>query len=537
MTSDENIQTIMGLNAGNCQSDVIAFLSNPESYPGFVTEVQRIETHCAIVFLAGSQAYKLKRAICLPYLDFSTRAKRALACQNELKRNRSHAPGIYIGSLAVTRERNGALAIDGDGEIVDWLVVMNRFEQAQLFDTLVKQRGLDLELMEPLAECIGKYHAHAERHSDVNGEESVAQVITQIVSATHAAADKVGLDCAQDLSRKMVAAFNLHAHILKLRSMSGYVRLCHGDLHLGNIVLHDGKPTLFDALEFNDTLATIDVLYDLAFLLMDFWHRGLNVHANRCLNAYASQSMSTAAMDGLAVLPLFMAMRAAIRGMVAVDKASVASYVECDRSFEEAREYFRRAADLLTTSDPVLIAVGGLSGTGKTTLAASLAPCLGTAPGAVHLRSDIERKRMFGADPLEQLPAHAYSSNATYKVYRRLCDRASHALEAGHSVVVDAVFLEATYRRWIEQVAGRAECNFLGLWLEAGDDQLVERVTKRIKDASDADADVVRSQLAVRGEAGCWARTDARGLPEEVLRQADRAIMMQPGAFSYSRII
>jgi len=321
----------------------------------------------------------------------------------------------------------------------------------------------------------------------------------------------------------MISALNQHAYLLKSRAKTGYVRLCHGDLHLRNIVQYNGKPTLFDALEFDDTLATVDVLYDLAFLLMDLWHRGLKEHANRCLNACVSMSMGTTALDGLALLPLFMAMRAGIRGMVAIDKLSVAQGVRTNAGhcadMAEMHEYFKLADQFLARPSPVLIAVGGLSGSGKTTLAAAIAPYCDHAPGTLHLRSDVERKRMFGADPLETLPPQAYSDAANHSVYRRLCDRAGRALRAGHSVIVDAVFLELQYRQWVEQTAGEAGCEFLGLWLEADKDKLIERVTKRRHDASDANADVVGAQLSTNTQAGTWTPIEAQGQLQTVVQK------------------
>ncbi|MEO1608157.1 MAG: AAA family ATPase [Pseudomonadota bacterium] len=519
--------------SAGCQPEVIAFLGNPESYSHATGEVQRIETHGALIFLAGPNAYKLKRAVRLPYLDFSTIAKREAACRNELKRNRHTAPDIYIDIVPVTREADGSLAIDGGGEAVDWLIVMNRFDQTQLFDNLAVQNRLDISVAEALADCIANYHAHAAQHPDSDGYEIVAQIITQIVSACNAA-EKSGMQSATDLPGRMIVALNQKSWLLKARSKAGYVRLGHGDLHLRNIVLHNGKPTLFDAIEFDDALATIDVLYDLAFLLMDFWHRGLKAQANRCFNEYVSISMSAEALDGLALMPLFMALRASIRAMVAIDKLKVVSKPTADTELDcaEAQDYFALATQFLNTSDPVLIAVGGLSGTGKTTLAAALAPRLGDAPGALHLRSDVERKRMYNANPLERLPSHAYSSTASHCVYRRLCDRADHALQAGHSVIVDAVFLEPMYQHWIEQVARRAHCKFLGLWLEADRDQLIERVTARTHDASDATADVVRTQLNANDrfaecQSGGWPSIDTRGSRQDAVSRAERVISEQ----------
>jgi len=533
MPNDVNMNTDSAGKRVDNQSEVIAFLSKPESYPEPVASVGCIETHGALVFLAGSKAYKLKRAVKLPYLDFSTVDKRAAACRNELERNRLTAPDIYLACVPLTRGRDGGLAIGGEGEAIDWLVMMKQFDQAQLFGNLATRNSLDCALMEPLAAVIGSYHAQAAQHPELDGEMSVAHVIAQIISAMHDAPKECKTEYADKLAGRMVSALNQHTPLLKQRANAGYVRLCHGDLHLRNIVQYNGKPTLFDALEFNDTLATTDVLYDLAFLLMDLWHRNLKEHANPCFNAYVSGNMNAGALDGLALLPLFMSMRAGIRGMVAIDKLKVASAAytghAANAEINEMQGYFKLAEQLLERSSPVLIAVGGLSGTGKTTPSAAMAPYLDNAPGALHLRSDVERKRMFDAAPLDPLPPQAYSAAANHRVYRRLCERTERVLQAGYSVIVDAVFLEPEYRQWIEQVAARAQCGFLGLWLEAEDAQLIDRVTQRKNDASDANADVVRKQLTMNAKAADWIPVATDGQLQVAVQQANAALAQHLG--------
>ena len=321
---------------------------------------------------------------------------------------------------------------------------------------------------------------------------------------------------------RIVGMLDANAALLDLRARHGCVRLCHGDLHLRNIVLQNGRPVLFDAIEFDDTLATVDVLYDFAFLLMDLWYRGLERHANECFSTYASAAMSTEALGGLSALPLFLSVRAAVRAMVALDRLGVCHEDERDAISREARAYLDLANRLLETREPILVAVGGCSGTGKTTLAGALAPRIGHAPGALHLRSDVERKRMFGVDPLEPLPRQAYSGETTEKVYKRLCNRAEQALKAGHSVIVDAAFLEAQHRRWVEEIAAKAGVGFTGVWLRAPQEQLVERVTARRNDASDANAAVVMQQMARFTNGTNWETLNAGQSHDAVLMDALR---------------
>ena len=284
------------------------------------------------------------------------------------------------------------------------------------------------------------------------------------------------------------------------------------------MVLLDGQPTLFDAIEFNDAIACIDVFYDLAFLLMDLDHRDLRPFANLVLNRYLQQRDELAA---LALLPLFLSMRAAVRAKVAASLEAVAEGdVEKAKRRDEAAAYFRRALGYLRPPPPRLVAVGGLSGSGKTTLARSLAPEVGAAPGALHLRSDVLRKQLAGVPELERLPAAAYTREASAAVYTELGRRAAQGLAAGHSVVVDAVFARPEERAAIEAVAREAGSDFAGLWLEADRSVLTARVQGRRGDASDADARVVTQQLTYDLGEITWQQLPAGQLASELKADA-----------------
>src|SRR6056297_2054662 len=351
------------------QSDAIAFLADPASYPSPVPSVERMETHGAFIFLAGDKAYKMKRAVALPYMDFSTLEKRAEACRHELERNKSAAPEIYLAVESIVRSPDGKLSFNGDGEPVDWVVVMRRFDQANLFDNLARTNRLPLDLMPELAETIASYHSNAAAFPAVDGRGVMDAVVGQAVRSLVQADILKDASRTHDFANRIVADLGKLTPLLRERAARGHVRLCHGDLHLRNIVLLNGKPTLFDAIEFDDAIARIDVLYDLAFLMMDLWHRGLKAHANACFNTYASRAIPVAELDGLAALPVFLATRAAIRAMVAIDRAAVSTNDRQAALRDEITEYFDLACDFLEPCEPQLIAIGGLSGTGKTTLA------------------------------------------------------------------------------------------------------------------------------------------------------------------------
>ena len=306
------------------------------------------------------------------------------------------------------------------------------------------------------------------------------------------------------------------APLLRRRSHQGFVKRCHGDLHLRNIVLLGGKPVLFDALEFDEDFATTDVLYDVAFALMDLWHRGLRRQANLLLNRYLVEADQSANIEALAALPLFLAIRAGIRAMVAANKARVLLSSEARQVENEARSYFRAANAHLRPPPPKLIAIGGLSGTGKSTLAAKIAHLVGSCPGALHLRSDIERKRLAQVAETAKLPTSSYDRVTTEQVYKELMTKARVALKAGRAVIVDAVFSHPAERKAAKQLVADAGCPFQGFWLSAPSGELIKRVSARQDDASDADAVVVKKQLAYDVGELDWTFVDASGAPEDV---------------------
>ena len=316
-------------------------MGRSETYNPPPATIERIDTHASSVFLAGPFAYKVKRAVKYRFLDFSTLEKRRLACLNELRVNARAARQLYLEVLPVTAGENGAFQIGGRQEKVEWVLLMRRFEQDKLYDRMAEKGGLSLDFMGPLAEAIARFHDSADRL--LNAKQSVAPlngILRDNDEAFAANLDVIPKDAALELprlSRERIAALT---PLLRSRGLGGYVRHCHGDLHLRNIVEIDGKPVLFDAIEFDDSLATIDVLYDLAFLLMDLGKRDLTAHANAVLNAYLDHEGSTANLIGLAALPLFLATRAAIRAKVELLRAKTGATGKAGATRKEARSYF-----------------------------------------------------------------------------------------------------------------------------------------------------------------------------------------------------
>ncbi len=512
------------------QDEVIAFLSRPEAYDAGGGVVERIDTHGAVVFLVGERAYKLKRAVSYSYLDYGSVEKRRRFCEAELALNRRTAPELYLAVEKLSRDGDGALRLGGDGPAVDWLVVMRRFDQDALLDRVAARGELDRGLVLALADRIVAFHREAEPTPGFGGHAGMAEVLRSDVKnlrlGVPAAFDAASVEA---LAEEATATLDRLGPLLDRRRDEGRVRRCHGDLHLRNICLVDGVPTLFDCIEFNDSIACIDVLYDLAFLLMDLDHRGLAGPANTLMNRYFDRSDERE--GDLAALPLFLALRAEIRAHVGV--AAAAAQAEPDKAaaqIESARGYFAAAQAYLRPAVPRLIAVGGLSGTGKSTLAYGLAPTLDGAPGARVLRTDMLRKRLAGVPPETRLPGAAYTRASARQVYEALYGAAAEALDAGRPVVVDAVFADPAERAAIARVAKTAGVPFTGLWLEAPAESLGRRIAARRGDASDATVDVLRRQLGYDLGSIGWTRIDAGGDAAASLSRAQAVLRGRPSA-------
>ena len=490
------------------QSEVIDFLSTAEAH-GSAGTVRRIETHGAMVFLSGKSAIKLKRAVRFDYMDYSTVPRRRAACEAEIRINRRTAPSIYVRARAVVRRPDGQVAWDGPGEVLDWVVCMVRFDDSKVFDELAAHRELTGELLDGLADAVARFHEGAEAAPGFGGREGIAEVVEENASELSRYPDLFGPAEIADLVAAARAVLSSQAERLERRRRAGWVRRCHGDLHLRNVCLVEGKPTLFDAVEFSESFACIDVFYDLAFLLMDLWHRSLKAEANRALNRYLWWCDD---LDGLGALPLFLSCRAAIRAHVAAAARAGASG-DCgdDPQGNEARAYLGLARTCLETPARCLIAIGGLSGSGKSTVARLLAPEVGGVPGALVLQSDVVRKRLFGVQPEDRLPNGAYSATVGKRTYALLRDQARAALAAGASVIVDAVHARAEERHAIEAMATEAGVPFFGFWLEAPKRTLRNRVARRGRTVSDATVEVVeRQRRYVIGEMS-WRRVESHG--------------------------
>jgi aminoglycoside phosphotransferase family enzyme/predicted kinase len=464
--------------------------------------VREVSTHGARIFLVGGKAFKIKRPIAFAYMNFSTCDRRRHALEHELLLNKRTAPDLYHAVHPIHLSPDGRINFGGQGPIVDWTLEMTGFPTDQVLDEVDKRCELTIPMIENAALALAQFHTDkAEPTPQGGGVAGITQVID--VAEREMATAIPAMFSATDVAQYLDAcrsALTQAAPLLEARRQMGHVRLCHGDLHLGNLVNLNGRIVPFDCIEFNDEFARIDVLYDLAFLLMDLMQRDRPAHANAALNAYLSAvpfSHQRDHMAALGALPLFMAARAGVRAHVSARQGLVAP----------ARAFLAAGLGHLTPKHPKLIALGGLQGTGKSTLARHLAPGLGMAPGAVVLRSDAIRKAMLGLSPADRLPAQYYDRETSIRTYDAMMDMAASALQSGHSVILDAMFYRAEERQRAAQIC----LHFQGLWLHAPDDMIRARLAARTGDASDADIAVYERQRMMDPGPIDWQLVDMSG--------------------------
>ena len=503
---------------------IAAFLADPATHGG--TRTRRIDTHTAVVVLAGDRAWKLRRPVDYGWLDYGSRERRHLCAEREIQLNAQAAPGLYLGLGGITGCGSDMTLLPPDeatgkaDEEAEPLVVMRRFDQDDLFDRMSAEGRLTPALMRQTGRAVADMHKRARRDSPPR--EGAGRLPAFAGRETNELIDLGDVLCAGAVTR-FSALIQERARAVVNQAASRPARRCHGDLHLRNFVLWRGRPAPFDCIDFSDTFTHVDPLYDLAFLLMDLDHRKQAHLSTEVFNAWAERMAAEpdaepeTAYGGLALVPFFKACRAGIRAKVSAMALAGARPMASPDDLAEARAYLDLGIRYLETPPtPRLIAVGGLSGSGKSTLAWALAARL----DAVILRSDAIRKGLWGVDLDQRLPPEAYTPDASVQVYGEMRSRAHLALTGGAPVILDAAHFQPEERKAASRLAAEAGVPFHGFWLDAPLAQLSTRVEARHGDASDAGAAALHSQSTYDLGFIDWHHLDASDDPARVAELA-----------------
>jgi len=478
---------------------LINALQDPAVYPHPVTQIRVLETHISWVLLTGPYAYKIKKPVNLGFLDFSTLPLRQQACREEVRLNGRLAPTLYLDVVPIAGTPDSP-NLDGHAEPFEFAVKMREFPLEDTLDQALDENKVQNRHIDQLAKDLAQFHANlpAAPESSSFGEPEVIQgtvmdVVHQFSQEPVSSAEQ---DCLESLRAWIEEEYSKHSETFFNRKRQGFIRECHGDLHLANVVLLDDIATPFDGIEFSETLRWIDVMNDTAFPIMDLMARGRSDFAWRFLNGYLEYAGD---YEGLSVLRFYELYRALVRAKVAHIRLKQHPQPEGTSSSisDEYNRYLRLAQSLTHRATPKLIIMHGLSGSGKTTISQSLLESI----GAIRLRSDIERKRLFGMSPTErsaqEIKGDLYGPGTTDTLHDRLQTTAQTLLRSGYSVIVDATFLKRRYRDLFCQLAREEKVSFGIIDVQSSLTTLEERITSRAaqqSDASEADLAILKQQ-------------------------------------------
>lgn len=496
------------------QAVLIEALRDPARYDHPVREIRVLETHISWVILTGTYAYKIKKAVDFGFLDFSTLAKRHFYCLEELRLNRRFAPDLYLDVIPLTGDPHRP-QWRGTGRPLEYAVVMRQFPQHGLLSTIAARRGLTPARVDEMAQLVAAMHAQVDcatpdsphgRPEDVHHwvMENFAHIRPSLFDDDdRQALDRVGAWCQLE--------YHVRRDLIDERRRTGHVRECHGDLHLGNLAMVNGCITPFDGIEFNPQLRWIDVMSEVAFLVMDLQDRGYTGLAWRFLNAYLKETGDYA---GVRLLNYYLVYRALVRAKVAILRLAQPGMDMTSQQAvrDEYRSYMALAGQCTGQRRPALIITHGVSGSGKSWHAARLVEPL----GAIRIRSDVERKRLFGyaadADTGSGIQSGIYTAAASTRTYEQLAMLARHVLEAGFTAIIDAAFLKRQERDRFRQLAVTAGVPFMMLVCHAPEDILRQRILMRQAadtDPSEAGLAVLEAQLQSREPPGADEQGDS----------------------------
>lgn len=479
-------------------NNLIMALQDPALYDHPVQQFQVFETHISQVILTGEYAYKIKKPMDFGFLDFSTLARRKHFCEEELRLNSRLAAPLYLDVVPITGTPDEPV-LGGEGEPFEYAIRMRQFDQGELFDVRQENGSLTPDLLTGLAKQVAEFHdtlPPVAENKPLGTPEAVYAAMQENFDQIRPLLEDAGLLAQLDnLEAWTRTTFERQQDLIAQRHAQGFVRECHGDLHLANITVFDGKVTVFDCIEFNEPFRWIDVINDLAFLLMDLESRREPMLANLVLNTYLEYRGD---FDALPLLPLYKAYRAMVRAKIALFTMGNPTLSETERFglLQRYSDYAQLAESYSAIPNPYLLATTGLSASGKTCISAAMSAEL----GLVRLRSDVERKRLFGLGPLDHSKSptggNLYTEDATLQTYQRLASLAGDLLRAGLPVIVDAASLKESERSLLASVAENLGLPFALIHCEAPEDTRREWIRNRSGDASEATEALLSEQQA-----------------------------------------
>jgi len=475
----------------------IQAMLKPEFYEHPVDTCELIETHISWVILTGKFAYKIKKPINLGFVDFSTLKKRKFYCEEELRLNRRLAPNIYLDVIPISGSAENP-ALTGKEKAFEYAVKMKQFSQNMQLDHVLARNELRQDMVDSFADLIAQFHQHIETAnsaSDFGKPKQVYQPVKEnFIQIREHISDKLKIDLLSKIEQWTEDTFNeIKKHFTK-RKEKGFIRECHGDLHLRNLAWHNNKPLAFDCLEFNENFRWIDVVSEVAFLIMDFDVHNQPELAQHFLNKYLEL---TGDYEGCSVLRFYLVYRVMVRAKVDAIRAAQAgiSQQEADEANAEIDNYLQLALTYTQKIKPFIIITHGMSASGKSTITQPLLEKL----GAIRIRADVERKRLFniklGQNSYANIQQGIYTKQATHKTYLKLLDLTESIINAGLPVIVDATFSTIEQRALFKKIASKKQVRFIILNFTASEDTLKHRIRNRKQDVSDADITVLENQI------------------------------------------
>nr|WP_244257792.1 bifunctional aminoglycoside phosphotransferase/ATP-binding protein [Paraburkholderia phymatum] len=453
--------------------------------------IVRIETHISIVYLAGRFAYKIIKPVAPGFADFTAADTRRHCCEAQVRLNRPLARGLYLGVLPI-RRRGRSLMLESKGHTVEYAVKMRRFDESGLFSSLARRGALSPRDIDRATQRLAAWHVHAPRDAPLARYGGAALLRAQVDAVNASLQARCNAPALRDIGAWCAQQLAQLADAIDRRRVDGFVRACHGDLHLDNVMRWRGEVSMFDCIDFDDALRWIDMANDIAFLVMDLRARAGTRLSNRLLNGWLEATGDYAALE---LMPLYVVYRALVRALVAFLYSKSASHTKAAAAARDAARYLEIAAGETRKPPPVLLLCHGFSGSGKSVASRALAEL----SGAICLSSDVERKRLASTPAAHaRLDGAHYTREARHAVYGHLLRLASSVVQAGYSVIVDATFLEHAHRRDFFTLAERLRVEARVLDFHAAPHILAERVVTRQRDrrdASDADTSTLSLQL------------------------------------------